>query len=216
MRTNQSMAEDTKDPKYFQDITEQARKVLGSDFVDNLLSILGLGFLTTGTAIPLMLLSGQQSFKNGLAKGLLGNELIHLILKLGIVGVAPHYIGLPVLLTIIIRLVNQFKDSKGQKGGSYFDIEQAGGDLFYHFITHPDNGDVYSTYSKEGREIINKYMNVVQSGGKKSGCSQCKSFNKVKFTTPKNNNITTEDQNNNVYDFIDDNYAFAPIEQTGG
>ena len=199
----------------FHDITNQTRKILGSDFVDKLLSILGLGFLTTGTAVPLLLFSGEQVFKGGLAEGLLGNDIIHLILKLGIVGVAPHYIGLPVLLTIIIRLINNFKDdsNKDQTGGSLFD--QEGGNLFYQYISHAESNDIYSIHSPEGKSIVKQYVMTAQKGGLHSGCSSC-SNTKAKFynSSKSQNNGNTKINSN----FQDDNYSDAEfIEgQEGG
>ena len=96
-----------KSNNFVQDITEQTKNILGSKFVDTLLSILGLAYLSTGTAIPILLISGIKLFSGGLAKDIAGNDVVHVLLKMGIVGNAPQYIGLPVLLTIIMRMVNE-------------------------------------------------------------------------------------------------------------
>jgi len=199
----------SKSKNFVQDITEQTRNILGSKFVDTLLSILGLAYLSTGTAIPILLISGIKLFSGGLAKDIAGNDVVHVLLKMGIVGNAPQYIGLPVLLTIIMRMVNENKTDKKskQKGGSLKNI--IGNDLLYTYITHPKSTNIYSIYSKEGLDVVKQYLHTSQKGGHNGSCSSCK-----KPPPPSFYNKSSHNQDNN----FDENIPYNDTEfvQEGG
>ena len=98
------MVKKTKSKQYVQDITQKTKDILGNKFVSSLLAVLGLVYLTPATAVPIFLISAHEIFTEGFAKGLVGSQIVKLLLKMGLVGRAPQFIALPVLLTIIANV----------------------------------------------------------------------------------------------------------------
>ena len=84
-----------------------------------------------------------------------------------------------------------------------------GNDLFHTYITHPKSKNIYSIYSKEGVNVVKKYLHTVQKGGHKGNCSSCKNPPPPSFY-----NKSSHNQDNN----FDENMPFKDTEfvQEGG
>lgn len=166
------------------DITNQAKEILGNPFVDTLLTLIGLSYVSTATAVPLILLAGKNAFDKGKASSISGDEVTKAFVKLGTVGKnTPQYISITMLLSVL----NQLLKAKETKTGGYIEhpltgehitvgsteliqynqnnqqISQYGG--LYETITHPITGKKLNIYEPEALNLVNSYVHTIQSGG---------------------------------------------------